>query len=128
VRLVHDLLDAWVLDKHDTPIGRVDGVRIAVRDGEPPRVTDVVLGGTVLAARVHPRLARLAAWVHRRVRGGEPTETRFPAAQLSSDGVKWKLDEVDARDTPALAWELWLREHVIARLPGGHSRVGEESQ
>jgi len=27
--------------------------------------------------------------------------------------------EVEAKETPAFAWENWLRRHVIGRLPGG---------
>lgn len=123
MRLVHDLLDALVLDKQRVPIGRVDGVMLALDDdgapSVPPRVTDVVLGGATLSARVHPRLARVAAWLHRRTRGGPPTPTRLPAASLSRDGVEWRADDVDGRDLPALAWELWLRTRVVARLPGG---------
>lgn len=119
MRLVHDLLDKLVLDRRHAPVGRVDGVMLALRDGEPPRVTDVVLGGETLAARLHPRAGRLAAWLHRRVRGGPPTPTRLPATSLSRDGIAWRADGVDGRDLPALAWELWLRTHVVARLPGG---------
>ena len=115
--LVHDLLDTLLRDKHRQPIGRVDGVALELRDGEPPRVTDVVLGGTVLASRLGGWAARLAAALHRRVRGGEPTPTRIAVAQLSRDGESWKVDDIDGRDTPALAWELWLRTHVVARAP-----------
>jgi hypothetical protein len=121
VHLTHDLLDTLVRDKHRTPIGRADGVRIELRDGAPPKVSAVVLSGTVLVARLGrrlgPRLARLAAAVHRRVRGVGPTPTRIPVSLLSRDGESWKVDEVDGRDTPALAWELWLRAHVVAKVP-----------
>ena len=121
MHLTHDLLDKRIRDKHRTPIGRADGVRIELRDGAPPRVSAVVLGGTVLVTRLGPRLgprlARLAAAIHRRVLGGEPTPTRIPVSLLSRDGESWKADEVDGRDTPALAWELWLRTHVVAKVP-----------
>jgi hypothetical protein len=118
VFLVHDLLDQAVRDRHHAPIGRVDGVTLVLREGEPPLVSEVCIGGTVLARRLSPRLARWAAAIHRRLRGGEPTPTRLDAASLEHDGVEWCVD-LDARDTPALAWELWLRSHVIARVPGG---------
>jgi hypothetical protein len=38
-------------------------------------------------------------------------------ASLSVDGACWQVADLDARDTPALAWELWLRAHVVARVP-----------
>ena len=117
MHLAHDLLDKLLRDRRREPVGRVDGVRLELRDGAPPRVTDVVLGGAVLAARVGGWAGRLAAAVHRRVRGGEPTPTRIAVARLSRDGESWKVDDLDGRDTPALAWELWLRTHVVARMP-----------
>jgi hypothetical protein len=119
MQLVHDVLDKLVHDAHGKPIGRVDGIVLQVDDdGEPPRVGDAWIGGTVLAGRVHARLAPVAAWIHRVVRGGEPTPTRIPVTSLSRDGPGWKAGAIDRRDTPAFAWELWLREHVVARFPG----------
>ena len=117
MHLVHDLLDQRLHDTRRAPLGRIDGVRLELRDGEPPRVTDVVVGGTVLMTRLGRRFGRLAAWIHRRVRGGEPTPTRIPVASLTLDGECWQAADLDARDTPALAWELWLRTNVVARMP-----------
>ena len=117
MKLIGELLDQQICDATGRNFGKVDGIVLELRDGAPPRVTDVVLGGTVLAARLGPRLGRLAAAIHRRVRGGEPTPTRVPVTKLSVDGESWKVDDLDARDTPALAWELWLRERVVARMP-----------
>jgi hypothetical protein len=123
MELVHDLLDKALYDKCHQAMGRVDGIVLELRDGEPPRVACVEVGGTVLARRLHPRLARWAArvrgwWADR---GGSraPRPTRFAPAALTRDGIAWRADDVDGRDTPALAWELWLREHVVARMPGG---------
>jgi hypothetical protein len=118
VDLVHDLLDQQVFDKQEKPIGRVDGIVLTLRDGAPPRVREVRIGGTVLARRLHPRLARWAAWLRGRWGTRDATPTALAVKSLRRRGLGWATDDVDARDTPALAWELWLRTHVVARLPG----------
>jgi sporulation protein YlmC with PRC-barrel domain len=117
VDLVHDLLDKQLIDKNGKPLGRVDGVVLELREGEPPRVAHVEVGGTVLARRLHPKLARWAAAIRRRWGRRDPTPTRIPWSALRRRGTVWEAD-VDGRDTPAMEWELWLRERVIARVPG----------
>lgn len=116
--LVHDLLDAPVYDKRGKAIGRVDGVVLALRDGAPPRVAAVRIGGTVLMRRLHPRLARLAQRLRARWGTGDATPTTIAVRSLCRHGLGWANMELDARDTPALAWELWLRTHIVSRLPG----------
>jgi len=118
VDVVHDLLDKQLVDKSDLPFARVDGVLIELRDGRPPRVAYVVAGGTVLAGRLGRRLARWAAAIRRRWGDrDEPKPTRIACSDLEHRGTVWKAD-VDARDTPAMEWELWLRERVVGRIPG----------
>lgn len=58
--LVRDLLDKQVMDRNGREMGRVDGVVLELRDGAPPRVARIEIGGSVLAWRIHPLLAR---WV-----------------------------------------------------------------
>ena len=121
--LVHDLLDKALYDRCEIAMGRVDGIVLELRDGRPPRGVCVEAGGAVLARRLHPRLARLAArvrgwWADRQGRR-EPEPTRIAPDALTRDGIAWRADEIDGRDTTALSWELWLRERVIARVPGG---------
>jgi len=81
------------------------------------------VGGVVLARRLHPRLARWAArargWWADRAGTRTPQSTRVAPTALARDGMVWRVDTLDRRDTPAFAWELWLREHVVARVPGG---------
>lgn len=119
MHLVHDLLDKQVYDKRGASIGRVDGVSIELRAGRPPRVRDVHIGAHVLADRLHPRGKRWTHWIRAWWRAGEAPPTRIPVRELRRHGTQWAADEIDARDTPALAWELWLRTNVIARIPLG---------
>lgn len=43
---------------------------------------------------------------------------RIPWLQVRDIGINVEVD-VSAEETLALAWEKWLREKVIERIPGG---------
>lgn len=116
--LVRDVLDTQVVDREDTKMGRVDGLVLELREGQPPRIEAIEMGFVVLAQRLHPRLED---WFQRLRR-------RFSVRRTACYSVPWsrvldvtpfcvKLD-VEAADTPAFDWECWLRDHVIAHFPG----------
>jgi len=114
--LVHDILDKQLLDRHREKMGRVDGVVLELRDGEPPRVVAIEVGASILARRLRPALA---AWVRALGKAWRPREyrgTRIPFSDVHRNGNIVEAD-VDALATPAMAWELFLRHHVIEHLP-----------
>ena len=117
INLVHDLLDSQLVDRRGEKLGRVDGIVLEQRDGEPPRVAQLLVGGVVLAERVGPRTTKLARAVRRLWGGGSPTPTRIPFAVVRRIGTEIDVD-IDGRRADALRWERWLREHVICRIPG----------
>ena len=106
------VLDQEVIDRHDHAMGKVDGLVLEVRPGEPARVTHIVVGGTTLLWRIHRGLAR---WVERRRGKGRPAI--IPWNRVLRVGVDVKVD-VDAAGSPALHWERWVRDHLIGRIPG----------
>lgn len=59
--VVRDLLDTLLVDRNGREMGRVDGIVLDVRQGEPPRLESFVVGPTALGSRLHPVLGR---WVH----------------------------------------------------------------
>ena len=111
------LLDQQVVDRSGELMGKVDGVVLELREGEAPRVARLVIGGGAAARRVHPQLARwLLSWSRRwGPRGNRPVEV--PWAKVRKIGIDVKVD-LEAEDTPAFAWEHWIRDHIIARIPG----------
>ncbi len=122
LELVRDVLDQQLVDREGTYMGRVDGVVLRFEDGEQPRVDHFELGFTVLARRVHPRLEKWVEAIRRRFHVRETAVQIIPwsmVGEISSHHVKV---DIDTYDTPAFAWERWLRDHVIAKLPG----AGEE--
>ena len=117
MNLVHDALDAQVVDRHGIRIGRVDGIVLTWDDGAPPCVAFIELGPVPLAHRLHPRIG---AWLVRWLRGrgsamAEPF--RVPWTALRRTGNDFAID-CEAADTPAWAGEHWTRERVVGRIPG----------
>jgi sporulation protein YlmC with PRC-barrel domain len=117
MRVGQALLDQQVIDRNCEQMGKVDGVVVELRKGKAPRVFSLVIGGGTAARRVHPGFARwLLRW--RRAwgpKGDQPTEV--PWSKVLKIGVDVKVD-LEAEHTPALAWEHWVRRHIIARIPG----------
>lgn len=118
IEIARDILDQQLIDRNLTKMGRVDGVVLAVEDGKPPVIDHFELGFVVLARRIHPRVER---WLH-------AIRERWSVRKTARQIVPWssvaevtdnhiKVD-IDALETPAFAWERWLRDNIIIRLPG----------
>jgi len=116
--LARDVLDKQVVDQDETKMGRVDGLVLEVRADQPPRVDSIEMGFVVLARRIHPRVE---SWVERLRRFSVRKTARYhrvPWSQVKDvDSFCVQLD-VLARETPAFDWERWLRDHVVAHVPG----------
>ena len=116
--LVHDLLDLQLLDRRQERMGRVDGVVLELRDGAPPRVAAIVTGEGEAARRVARWAGRFAIRLRQVFRLPSPGPAVIPFELVRGIHEIVSVD-VDARETPALAVECWLRERVIGKLPGG---------
>jgi hypothetical protein len=114
--LVRDLLDTKIRDAYRHEIGRVDGIVLEVEPGAQPRVAWIECGGPVAWRRLHPRFGRWAAAVRRRLGPRQVEPARFPWSAVASHEPEVHV-RVDAARTPAMAWELWLREKVVHRIP-----------
>jgi sporulation protein YlmC with PRC-barrel domain len=117
MELGRDILDQQVIDRKGELMGKVDGIVLELRKGMPPRVARLVIGGGTAARRIHPGFA---AWLLRwRRRWGPPDDQplEVPWSKVLKIGIDVKVD-LEAEDTPALAWERWVRNRLIGRLPG----------
>jgi hypothetical protein len=115
--LVRDLLDKQLFGENETPMGKVDGIVVELRDGAPPRVVALETGVRTLARRIHPRLE---GWARRLARtwGDDEGRYRVPWSKVlvvAGDDVKV---DVDAEKTPAFALERRLRDMLIRFIPG----------
>jgi sporulation protein YlmC with PRC-barrel domain len=113
MELGREVLDQQVIDARGVAMGKVDGVVLELREGEPARVAGLVIGGTTLLWRIHAGLAR---WAERRL-GGEGHVTRIPWRRVLKIGVDVKVD-VEGEPSPASFWERWVRGRIIGRIPG----------
>jgi sporulation protein YlmC with PRC-barrel domain len=117
MNLTRDILDQQVVDRTGQRLGKVDGVILEVRKGQPPRISAIEIGPVTLARRMHPRLAAwLGRWLTRHGPRSDGT-LRIPWSKVRSIGVDVRVD-LEAEGTTARAWEEWLRDRVIRRIPG----------
>ena len=119
LELARDLLDKQVVDRDETKMGRVDGLVLELREGKPPRVDHLEMGSAVLARCIHPRVEGWVDALRRRIGVQKTGRYRVPWAAVQEIVPYQVKIDVKAGETPAFAWEHWLRDHVIAHIPRG---------
>lgn len=112
-----DILDNQLVDRQQQKMGRVDGIVAELREDQPPRLAYLEVGMPVLARRLHPRLESWVAAIQGRWGAKQRHPFRIPFSQVLDVGIDVDVD-LDAADTPAIAYEQWLQDHVIGRIPG----------
>ena len=115
--LIRDVLDNQLVDRNGRKMGKVDGIVVELRDGEPPRLVYIETGLPTLARRLHPRLASWIGALERKWGAKRGESYRIPWSKVCDVGINVDVN-LDAEAMPALAYELWLRD-AIARIPGG---------
>jgi len=118
--LRHDVLDAQLVDRHGDNIGRCDSLLLELRDGRPPRVATVLIGGPVRDERIGHWLSALAK-LFRGGGEGRSGVSRIPFTAVQLFGKTIQLD-VLRDDLPSEHVEQWLATHVVARIPGAQRK------
>lgn len=113
-----DLLDRQILDSEGLPFGNVDDIELAVAPDGTLSVAALLVGAQVWGRRLGGRLGDtiegLAARLQRRT---PPGPIRIPIDLVRETGAAITLSvSRDLLVEPEL--ESWLRDHVIARIPG----------
>jgi sporulation protein YlmC with PRC-barrel domain len=113
-----DLLDRQILDCDGQPVGKVDDVELDVDAAGTPYVAALLVGQQALGDRIGGRLGRWIAGTARRL---SPDYDRGPiripydlVAELTS-AVNLSVRRELLPDPPL---EMWLRDHLIGRIPG----------
>jgi sporulation protein YlmC with PRC-barrel domain len=116
VDVVRELLDKLVVDRNGREMGRVDGIVLDQREGEPPRLSAVLIGASALGDRLHPTIGRwVAGFQHALgVNQGPPVRIDFSDIGEIAGSVKMNLP---VGETAARTVEQRLRAW-IARIPG----------
>src|SRR5258705_7810279 len=115
--LVRDCLDKQLVDRNGHKMGRVDAVVLQLEGGKQPTVAYIEVGAVSRAERLHRGLGSYVKAISKRVGIAPQDPFHIPWSKLVSAGLE-VIAGVDAEKTPALAWELWLREKIIGRIPG----------
>ena len=116
--LMRDVLDKQLVGEANEQMGKVDGLVLELRDGAPPRVAFIEVGGVTLARRLKgPLRAALAAAARRwGAMRGEPF--RIPWSRVYEVRQTEVVVTLEADETPARAWEHLVRDRIVARIPG----------
>jgi hypothetical protein len=116
IHLIRDVLDHQMIDKKDDPMGRIDGIVIEDEEGKQPRVVELQGGIVVLGERLGERIGRWVRLMSMKwgLKRGEKTRVKWQEIRWIQSEIKV---DMDGDQTPALAWENWLGEKVIAKLP-----------
>ncbi|HEY8832700.1 MAG TPA: hypothetical protein VIM21_09310 [Gemmatimonadaceae bacterium] len=123
--LVRDVLDKELLDCEEEPMGRVDGLVMHVGKTSQPRITQIEIGGSVPWERVHRVFARLATHLAQVWGPKRKERVRIAWTHVETVGRDIKLD-IEAKDTGAIDWEIWIARHIIERIPGsGHEEADD---
>jgi hypothetical protein len=117
--LVSELLDAQLVDADERMLGRVDGIVLELRDGQPPRVLAMEVGALTLARRLNPRLGRWLRGFAVRWLPVPWRPVRLPLTPLRDVGVDIDVDVDEQTKRRMLRLESWLSRHIVQRLPGG---------
>lgn len=123
--LVRDLLDNQLVDRDKLNLGKIDGIALHVAQGKQPRVTHLESGALILARRLGPRWERIVAFMTRHVGVRKNPVFRVPWSKVTKTGIDIHID-VDGRKSDAVAWEHWLDDHLIGRLPLAHEHIKED--
>lgn len=116
INLVRDVLDKELYDRDKCQIGRVDGLVIELPQGRQPRLVRIEMGGEILAARVAHWLVRPVSWLRRSIGPKREHNVRIEWKHVKRMGRDIHLD-IAGSETDAMAWEHWLAEHVVGRIP-----------
>jgi hypothetical protein len=119
-RLVRDLLDNQLVDSERRRIGRIDGIALHVVRGKAPRVTYLESGALLLARRVGRRTERFVAFMTRHFGIRKEPVFRIAWKKVTKVDIDVHCD-LDGVKSPGFAWEHWLDDHLIGRLPFAHA-------
>ena len=84
--LVHDLLDARVVDRHGVDMGRVDGIVLSSDAGAALRVVAIEVGPSVLARRISRALGRVVEGLEHALGIDAGRPLRIPMSDVLSIG------------------------------------------
>lgn len=116
LHLMHEVVDGQLCDRTGQRIGRVDAIVLEPRDGKPPRIATILVGGPIRARRTGRIMIAISHLMRTlfRVRGGGVSRIPFSAVRVIGDSIE--LD-VERADLPSEHVERRLAR-LVCRIPG----------
>ena len=119
-----DLLDRQILDLAGEAVGKVDDIELTLDPDGTPRIAALLVGPQALGRRLGGRLGHWISTIAGTLHPAEhPDPLRIPWQVVAerdhpveSDSAVRLTVRRELLTEPAL--EVWLREHLIARIPG----------
>ncbi|MCA1824082.1 MAG: hypothetical protein ABR520_10150 [Mycobacteriales bacterium] len=112
------LLDRQVVDPDDRQLCNIDDLEFTEQRGGAPYVTAILYGPGALAGRFHGVFARFLRGIHRRMHPDErPQPARIEFSKVQAVDSRVVVAHNAAVGHPAL-FEVWVRDNVIAKIPG----------
>ncbi len=113
-----ELLDREIVDVDGTHIGKVDDLELHVADDGTVTVSAFLLGPEALGPRFDHRIGTWIAGIGRRLRGDADGPLRIPTRHVAELGNVVRLSATAEAIGAEPRSEAWLRDHLIARIPG----------
>jgi sporulation protein YlmC with PRC-barrel domain len=112
-----DLLDRQIVDTDGEPVGKADDVELTPDENGVPRVTALLLGQEVLGDRIGGTLGRWISDTARRLSdpGRPPMRIDYSLVESVDGSINLSVKRELLPDAPL---EVWLRDHLINRIPG----------
>jgi sporulation protein YlmC with PRC-barrel domain len=114
VELVREVLDKQVLNRDGVKIGKVDGIVVELIPRQAPRVAYIEMGGVTLVRRLGSLPGTIAAALAGAFGEKHNTPYRLPWNRVRRIGLDIELDVAGELS----AWQRWLRDNIIRRIPG----------
>ena len=111
--LVRDVLDSQLIDRNGRAMGRVDGISLECRPGQPPRVGALLVGPSALGHRLSPRLGRWVEAIERALGIDKGRPARISFQQVLDVDYAIKVD-LAIGDTSLGVVEEKLRRWIVA--------------
>jgi sporulation protein YlmC with PRC-barrel domain len=115
-----DLLDRQILDRDGRPVGKVDDVELAYAADGTASISALLVGQQALGQRLGGALGRWMAGTARRL-ADTPDKKPIRIGLKLVAGINSAMNlsvEREMLQEPPL--EIWLRDHLIDRIPGAH--------
>lgn len=121
------LLDHQIVDCDGKMAGNVDDLELTLsEDGGPPICTAILSGPGALGNRVGGKLGRWIESVHQRLHHlTEPGPSRISFGVVKRIGPAIELS-VPKRDLDISTFEDWVRDRIIAKIPGSRRETPPE--